>query len=108
MTTAGAVTSYTATGLSFPQFVTAGPDGAMWFTDGGGGWVGRIATTVTPQVTSLCVSSGAPGKKVTIKGVNLAGAVAVAFNGTPATISSDAQKQIVTHVPLGATSGLSQ
>jgi hypothetical protein len=105
MTTGGAVTTYTATGLSFPATITAGPDGAIWFTDGGGGWIGRITTSVTPGITSLSGYSGDPGKKVTIQGGNLGGAIAVTFNGTPATISSDTAKKIVTHVPAGATSG---
>ena len=46
ITTAGAVTNYTATGISRPVAIRAGPDGALWFTN----WnsIGRITTTVTP------------------------------------------------------------
>ena len=27
------ITSYTGTGISFPHGITAGPDGALWFTN---------------------------------------------------------------------------
>jgi len=42
---------------------------------------------------------------VTITGLNLSGATTVTFNGTVATIVSDAATKIVTAVPTGATEG---
>jgi hypothetical protein len=37
------VTNYTGAGVNFPEEITAGPDGALWFaTDGGS--IGRITT----------------------------------------------------------------
>jgi virginiamycin B lyase len=42
---AGLVTTYTGTGISDPQGITAGPDGALWFTNEGGYSIGRITTT---------------------------------------------------------------
>src|SRR5260370_760921 len=32
------------TGSSFPQGITAGPDGALWFTENGSNKIGRITT----------------------------------------------------------------
>jgi streptogramin lyase len=45
ITTSGAVTSYTGTGIGNPQGITVGPDGALWFTNGDE--IGRITTTGT-------------------------------------------------------------
>ena len=42
---------------------------------------------------------------MTITGLNLAGATAVAFGGTPAVIVSATATQIVTTVPAGAATG---
>ena len=45
ITTAGAVTRYPLPGAnSNPFFITAGPDGALWFTESGGSKIGRITT----------------------------------------------------------------
>ena len=35
ITTRGTASSFTAAGVVYPQSITHGPDGAMWFTDGG-------------------------------------------------------------------------
>jgi virginiamycin B lyase len=40
---AGQVTWYA--GISSPSGITAGPDGALWFTNGGNNSIGRITTT---------------------------------------------------------------
>jgi hypothetical protein len=42
VTTVGVVTNYTGTGISYPEGVTAGPDGALWFTNYNS--IGRITT----------------------------------------------------------------
>src|SRR5262249_5507722 len=48
ITTAGVVTEYpitaTRTGVSFPDAITAGPDGALWFTDINAAAIGRVTT----------------------------------------------------------------
>jgi virginiamycin B lyase len=44
ITTAGAVTSYTGPGISGPQGVASGPDGALWFANAGNNSIGRITT----------------------------------------------------------------
>jgi uncharacterized protein (TIGR03437 family) len=67
--------------------------------------IGRITTTVTPNIIRFTPTSGAAGTTVTITGQNLSRATQVAFNGTPATIVSDTATQIVTTVPAGATTG---
>jgi len=106
ITTAGAVTNYTGTGICAPEGITAGPDGAIWFTNFGNHTsIGRITTTVTPDITRVTPRSGAVGTTVTITGRNLARAIGVAFHGTPATIVSDTSTKIVVTVPVGATTG---
>lgn len=47
---------------SFPQYIAAGQDGNLWFTEGGGGAMGRI----TPQgtVTEFSIPSSAAGCRV--------------------------------------------
>ena len=44
ITTGGVVTNYTGTGISNPDAITAGPDGALWFTNYGNDSIGRITT----------------------------------------------------------------
>ncbi len=41
------VSNYTATGISYPQGIAAGPDGALWFTNTGNNSIGRITTSGT-------------------------------------------------------------
>ena len=43
---AGSITIYP--GISDPQAITAGPDGAMWFTQAYTSGIGRITTSETP------------------------------------------------------------
>jgi len=64
-----------------------------------------IATTGTPCISRLAPTKGAPGTAVTITGINLSGASAVAFNGTPAAIGTNTATKITTTVPTGATTG---
>ena len=46
MTTSGAFTEYPIpTAGSNPIGITAGPDGALWFTEGGGNKIGRVTTS---------------------------------------------------------------
>jgi virginiamycin B lyase len=51
ITTTGAVTTYHGASISNPQGITAGPDGALWFTNtstaSSSGSIGRITTTGT-------------------------------------------------------------
>ena len=44
ITTSGVVTNYTGSGISSPEGITSGPDGALWFTNDGNGSIGRITT----------------------------------------------------------------
>ena len=41
------MTNYTGTGISAPYGITAGPDGALWFTNQGKYSIGRITTSET-------------------------------------------------------------
>jgi hypothetical protein len=38
------IANYTGTGINSPEGITAGPDGAQWFTNYGGSSIGRITT----------------------------------------------------------------
>jgi hypothetical protein len=60
---------------------------------------------IGPGIKSFTPTSGKVGTIVTIKGVNLAKALKVAFNGTVAVITSDTAKRIITKVPKGAATG---
>ena len=44
ITSSGVVTNYTGTGISSPNGIVAGPDGALWFTNYGNNSIGRITT----------------------------------------------------------------
>jgi hypothetical protein len=50
-------------------------------------------------------TTGAPGTKVTIKGKNLTGVVAVVMGGATATVQSPSKSKLVVTVPTGAISG---
>ena len=58
-----------------------------------------------PKIKSFSPTSGPPGTTVTISGGHLKPASNVSFNGTSATIKSDAGRKIVVLVPTGATTG---
>ena len=45
ITTAGVISRYTGTGILDPEGITAGPDGALWFTNWGNNSIGRITTS---------------------------------------------------------------
>ncbi len=45
ITTSGAVTNYTDPSISGPSGITAGPDGALWFTNYATSSIGRITTS---------------------------------------------------------------
>ena len=85
-----------------PYIITKGSDGAMWFTNFGGGAIGRITTAVTPAITGFTPTSGAPAHQVTITGHNLSPATKVAFNGTPASLVSDTATRVVISVPAAS------
>jgi virginiamycin B lyase len=60
ITTTGTVTTYTGTGIDSPDGITAGPDGALWFTNeyGGSDGVGSIGQiTTTGAVTDYTSTS---------------------------------------------------
>ncbi len=44
ISTAGVVTNYTGPGIDDPDGITAGPDGALWFTNLRNNSIGRIST----------------------------------------------------------------
>lgn len=62
-----------------------------------------------PTITDFTPTSGAVGDKVTITGTNFDTTAAnntVKFNGTSATVTSATATQIITTVPIGATTGV--
>ena len=60
--------------------------------------------TLPPTITSVSVSSGAPGTAITINGTNLAGA-SVTIGEAAASVTNNTGQQINTTVPGNATSG---
>jgi predicted RecA/RadA family phage recombinase len=59
----------------------------------------------TPSVTSFSPATAAAGSSVTITGVNLGGATAVSFAGTPGTITAGTTTSVTATVPVGAADG---
>ncbi len=54
---AGVVSNYTGPGISDPQAIIAGPDGALWFTNYGNNSIGRITTAgVVSNYTGVGIS----------------------------------------------------
>jgi hypothetical protein len=49
----GVVTNYTGEGISYPYGITAGPDGALWFTNINHSSIGRITMDLTITTSSL-------------------------------------------------------
>ena len=99
------VTNYTGTGIDDPEADRRRPRRGPVVHQLGNNSIGRITTTVTPQIDGVTPTSAAAGATVTLTGQNLAGATDVAFNGTPAAIVADSATKIVTKVPSGATRG---
>ena len=53
------ISTYTGTGISGPSEITAGPDGALWFTNPGNNTIGRITTA--GAVTNYNTKGSGPG-----------------------------------------------
>ena len=68
------------------------------------GTVFSVSVGLRPFVRTL-PSSGTVGTQVIILGTNLGKTPAVKFNRTPAVIQSNSNTEIITSVPVGATSG---
>ena len=52
------MTNYTGTGISGPQGISAGPDGALWFANYGNNSIGRITTAgVVTNYTGAGISN---------------------------------------------------
>ena len=50
LSTSGALTTFSDPSISFPEGITTGPDGALWFTDNGSNSIGRITTSGLVQL----------------------------------------------------------
>ena len=83
-----------------------GSDGAMWFANSTEDSIGRITTSVTPEITRFAPHSGGPGTRVSIWGHSITRAIGAAFNGIPARIIARRQNRIIVRVPAGDTAGL--
>jgi virginiamycin B lyase len=46
------------TAASTPQYITAGPDGALWFTEYSGNKLGRVATSGTFTEFPMSIRAG--------------------------------------------------
>jgi Putative peptidoglycan binding domain/HlyD family secretion protein len=97
-----ATTSYADSGITLVSLVTRGA-----------GAPGTIVadsailadTTPAPSLTSFTPASGPVGTSVTLTGVDLSGASAVAFNGRVAFPETVSDTQVMAVVPSGATTG---
>ncbi len=101
--TSATITSNTATTIvtTVPASATTG---TITVTTAGGTATSATSFTVM-AIASFTPISGPVGTTVTITGTGLAGATAVKFNGTTATITSNTATTIVTTVPAAATTG---
>jgi streptogramin lyase len=52
------VTSFTASGISQPRIITAGSDGALWFTNFNTDLIGRITTAGTVTLYHVDIGAG--------------------------------------------------
>jgi len=66
---------------------------------------GEANFVYSPSITSFSPAKAAAGSSVTITGVNLGGATAVSFAGTPGTITADTTTSVTAMVPVGAADG---
>ena len=80
----GTISNYTDPTIDGPIWIAAGSDGALWFSNQTNSSIGRITTSVTPEIKSFTPGSGPVGQKVTLTGKNLGGATAAAVNGKAA------------------------
>jgi hypothetical protein len=107
--TIATVTTWSATSIA--TTVPAGATtGSVVVTVGGTASNGSTFTVTlpAPTITNLNPTSGVVGAVVTITGTNFGstqGTSSVAFNGTPATVTSWTATSIATSVPTGATTG---
>ena len=66
---------------------------------------GEPLYTFTPSVKSFTPKKGVAGSSVVITGINLGGATAVSFAGTPGAITADSPTSVTATVPPGAADG---
>ncbi len=95
-----------------PTFTSTHPSGALSFrflSDNSEiriGWDAQLSCIFpTPVITTLTPNVGQIGSPVTISGTSLSNPSAVRFNGVEANIISASPTQILTLVPMGATTG---
>jgi hypothetical protein len=69
------------------------------------GSTSEAACIPNPTLKKFKPAKGRVGKKVTITGTNLSGALSVKFSGVTAVIMTDTATKITTKVPPGATTG---
>jgi streptogramin lyase len=110
ITPGGAISIYYTQSSAYPLGGSAGmargSDGAMWFANSTVDSIGRITTSVTPEITGFAPHSGGPGTRVTIWGRSITRAVRAAFNGVPARIIAQRYNRIIVRAPGGNTAGL--
>jgi uncharacterized repeat protein (TIGR01451 family) len=85
-----------------PDGVSTGP---ISVTTPAGTFSSTALFYAVPVITGFTPTHGLPGTNVTIFGTNFLGTTVVRFNGTPGTINSVLNSQIVVTVPTGAATG---
>jgi PKD repeat protein len=101
LTLHGARNGGTPTSLSWTHRDTAGNMLYQGSRDCGG----TASPTPPPALEGFSPSSGATGTLVTVTGTDLAGALAVHFNGVSAPYSVEGETRLTATVPTGATTG---
>jgi Bacterial Ig-like domain (group 2)/Galactose oxidase, central domain/IPT/TIG domain len=78
------------------------------FASGGNSNGAGFTVVAAPSITSLSITTGAPGAAVTVTGTNFGssqGSGAVTFNGTTASVTTWTATSVAVTVPTGATTG---
>ncbi len=103
-TVSAPITSLNATQMNV-VVPTNAVSGLVIVTTPGGVIASTNNFTVTPRVDSFTPLLGPAGTTVTVAGYNFTGVTAVRFNGVNAGFSSVTDTQLVTVVPIGASTG---
>ncbi len=103
-TVSAPITSLSATQMNV-VVPTNAVTGLVIVTTPGGVIASTNNFTVTPRVDAFAPLLGPVGTTVTVSGYNFTGTTAVRFNGVNAGFSSVTDTQLVTVVPIGASTG---
>ena len=105
ITTAGVVTNYTDPSITGADGITAGPDGALWFTDPFNEIIGRVTTGVTGQLLALG-DSVAAGYGLGPSGPSTGGSASLNKFAYPALLAGALSLGVENYAIEGSSSGI--